>query len=124
MFRFIDQGDRDVAMRFDLTIPFARFAAMHIPQLGTPFKRYHIAPVWRGERPARGRFREFLQCDFDTIGTDSLASDIETALVIHDLLDKIGLGEFTIRVNHRQLLNGLLEQLGLLEKTTPLLRAR
>ena len=123
MFRFIDQGDRDVAMRFDLTIPFARFAAQNIGQLGTPFKRYHIAPVWRGERPARGRFREFLQCDFDTIGTDSLAADIETVLVIHDLLDRIGLGEFTIHVNHRQLLNGLLEQLGLLEQTVPLLRA-
>lgn len=123
MFRFTDQGDRDVAMRFDLTIPFARFAAQHVPQLGTPFKRYHIAPVWRGERPARGRFREFLQCDFDTIGTDSLAADIETALVIHDLLDQIGLGEFTIHINHRQLLNGLLEELGLLEQAVPLLRA-
>ncbi len=123
MFRFTDQGDRDVAMRFDLTIPFARFAAQNISQLGTPFKRYHIGPVWRGERPARGRFREFLQCDFDTIGTDSLAADIETVLVIHDLLEKIGLGEFEIHVNHRQLLNGLLEELELLERTVPLLRA-
>ncbi len=123
MFRFTDQGDRDVAMRFDLTIPFARFAAQNIPQLGTPFKRYHIAPVWRGERPARGRFREFLQCDFDTIGTDSLAADIESILVIHDLLERIGLGKFTIHVNHRQLLNGLLEELGLLKQTVPLLRA-
>ena len=123
LFRFIDQGDRDVAMRFDLTVPLARFAAQHIPQLGTPFKRYHIAPVWRGERPARGRFREFMQCDFDTIGTESLAADIETVLVIHDLLESIGLGEFTIHVNHRQLLNGVLEQHGLLEKTVPLLRS-
>lgn len=123
LFRFIDQGDRDVAMRFDLTVPFARFAAQHIPQLGTPFKRYHIAPVWRGERPARGRYREFLQCDFDTIGTESIAADIETVLVIHDLLHAIGLKKFTIHVNHRQLLNGVLEQHGLLDRTVPLLRA-
>ncbi|WP_390621950.1 histidine--tRNA ligase [Rubinisphaera italica] len=123
LYRFEDQGGRDVAMRFDLTIPFARFAAQNIGVLGTPFKRYHIAPVWRGERPARGRFREFVQCDFDTIGTDSLAADIETILVVHDLLDKIGIGEFTIRINHRQLLNGLLEQLGLLEHSKELLRA-
>ncbi|MBV09252.1 MAG: histidine--tRNA ligase [Rubinisphaera sp.] len=123
LYRFEDQGGRDVSMRFDLTIPFARFAAQNIGVLGTPFKRYHIAPVWRGERPARGRFREFVQCDFDTIGTDSLAADIETILVVHDLLDKIGIGEFTIRINHRQLLNGLLEQLGLLEHSKELLRA-
>ena len=123
LFRFIDQGDRDVAMRFDLTVPLARFAAQHIPQLGTPFKRYHIAPVWRGERPARGRYREFLQCDFDTIGTESIAADIETVLVIHDLLHAIGLENFTIHVNNRQLLNGVLEQHGLLERTVPLLRA-
>ncbi|HCS50379.1 MAG TPA: histidine--tRNA ligase [Planctomycetaceae bacterium] len=123
LYRFEDQGGRDVSMRFDLTIPFARFAAQNIGVLGTPFKRYHIAPVWRGERPARGRFREFVQCDFDTIGTDSLAADIETILVVHDLLDKIGIGEFTIRINHRQLLNGLLEQLGLREHSKELLRA-
>ncbi|MCA8985995.1 MAG: histidine--tRNA ligase [Planctomycetaceae bacterium] len=123
LFRFVDQGERDVAMRFDLTVPFARFAAQHIGILGTPFKRYHIAPVWRGERPARGRFREFIQCDFDTIGTESLAADIETLLVVHDLLEKLEVGEFTIRINHRQVLNGLLEQLGLLQHSSAVLRA-
>ena len=85
VFRFTDQGDRDVAMRFDLTVPLARFSAQHIQALGTPFRRYHIAPVWRGERPARGRFREFMQCDFDTIGTASNSADIETLLVINDV---------------------------------------
>src|SRR5580692_172307 len=69
LFRFTDNGGRDVALRFDLTVPFARFAAQHIGQLGTPFKRYHLGPVWRGERPQKGRYREFWQCDFDTIGT-------------------------------------------------------
>jgi len=120
MFQF---SDRDYAMRFDLTVPLARFAAQHIGVLGTPFKRYHIAPVWRGERPQRGRYREFMQCDFDTIGTDANSSDIETLMVIHDLFEALGFEKFTIRVNHRQLLNGLLDKLGILEKSTAVLRA-
>ena len=123
LFRFKDQGDRDVAMRFDLTIPFARFAAQHIGKLGTPFKRYHIGQVWRAEKPQKGRYREFIQCDFDTIGTDANASDIETLLVIHDLMEAIGFERFTIRINHRQLLNGLLEKLGVIEQSVGLLRA-
>lgn len=123
LFRFIDQGDRDVAMRFDLTVPFARFAAQNIGVLGTPFKRYHIGTVWRAEKPQKGRFREFMQCDFDTIGTEANASDIETLLVIHDLMEALGFSGFTIRVNHRQLLNGLLEKLGLAEKSVGVLRA-
>ena len=72
MFRFTDQGGRDVAMRFDLTIPFARFAAQHLGTLGTPFKRYHIGTVWRAEKPQKGRVREFRQCDVDTIGTTTM----------------------------------------------------
>lgn len=123
LFRFIDQGDRDVAMRFDLTVPFARFAAENIGVLGTPFKRYHIGTVWRAEKPQKGRFREFMQCDFDTIGTEANASDIETLLVIHDLMEALGFSGFTIRVNHRQLLNGLLEKLGLAETSVGVLRA-
>ncbi|HID22271.1 MAG TPA: histidine--tRNA ligase family protein, partial [Planctomycetaceae bacterium] len=123
LFRFVDQGERDVAMRFDLTVPLARFAAQHLQEIGTPFKRYHIATVWRAEKPQKGRFREFLQCDFDTIGTDSNAADIETLLVIHDLMDGIGFSRFQIRVNHRRVLNGLLEKLGLTEKAAGVLRA-
>ena len=69
LYRFQDHGGRDVGLRFDLTVPLARFAAQHIGELGTPFKRYHIATVWRGENTQRGRYREFMQCDFDTIGT-------------------------------------------------------
>jgi histidyl-tRNA synthetase len=123
VYRFKDQGDRDVAMRFDLTVPFARFAAEHIKELGTPFKRYHMGPVWRGENPAHGRFREFWQCDFDTIGTTSNAADIETVLVIHDLMRALGFERFTIRINNRLILNGLLEELKLAEHTAALLRA-
>src|SRR5579884_2179741 len=123
LYRFTDNGGRDVALRFDLTVPFARFAAMHIGQLGTPFKRYHIAPVWRGENTQRGRLREFVQCDFDTIGTTSNASDIEVVLVIHDLMRAIGFERFEIRVNNRLVLNGLLEEVGLSGQTTKVLRA-
>jgi histidyl-tRNA synthetase len=90
MYRFEDHGGRRVAMRFDLTVPLARFVAQHANELGTPFKRYHIATVWRGERAQRGRYREFMQCDFDTIGTKSIVADIETGLVINDLMRAIG----------------------------------
>jgi histidyl-tRNA synthetase len=123
LYRFRDHGDRDVALRFDLTVPFARFAAQYIGQLGTPFKRYHLGPVWRGERAQRGRYREFWQCDFDTIGTTANAADIEVALVIHDLMRALGIERFTIRINNRLILNGLLEEVGLAGKTAPLLIA-
>ena len=123
LFRFNDQGGRDVALRFDLTVPFARFAAEHLNDIGVPFKRYHQGTVWRGENTQRGRYREFMQSDFDTIGTDSNSADIETLLVIHDLFMALGLERFTIRVNNRLVLNGLLEKLGLAEKTSGVLRA-
>lgn len=123
LYRFQDHGGRDVGMRFDLTVPLARFAAQHINEIGTPFKRYHIATVWRGENTQRGRFREFMQCDFDTIGTTSAASDAETVLVAHDLLRAIGFERFKIHVNNRLVLNGLLESLGLAERATEVLRA-
>lgn len=123
MFRFDDQGGRDVSMRFDLTIPFARFAAQHLNDIGVPFKRYHLGTVWRAEKPQKGRYREFMQCDFDTIGTSSNSADIETLFVIHDLMVAIGFDKFVIRVNNRQVLNGLLESLGVTDKTVGILRA-
>src|SRR5437870_5366413 len=123
IYRFTDHGGRDVALRFDLTVPFARFAAQHIGQLSTPFKRYHMGPVWRGENTAYGRYREFWQCDFDIIGTTSNGADIEIALVIHDLMRGLGFERFAIHVNNRQVLNGLLEELGLAEQTRTLLQA-
>jgi histidyl-tRNA synthetase len=123
LFRFTDQGGRDVAMRFDLTVPFARFAAGHLNEIGVPFKRYHMGTVWRGENTQRGRYREFMQCDFDTIGTESNLADIETLLVIHDLFDAMGFTRFTIRVNSRLILNGLLEKLNLSGQSAAVLRA-
>ncbi len=122
LFRFTDQGERDVAMRFDLTVPLARFAAQHLQEIGTPFKRYHIATVWRAEKPQKGRFREFIQCDFDTLGTDSNIADAETLLVIHDLMERLGFSKFMIRINNRLVLNGLLEHLGLTGQTVGVLR--
>src|SRR3954463_10212974 len=122
IYRFLDHGQRDVALRFDLTVPFARFAAQYIGKLGTPFKRYAMGPVWRGENTAHGRYREFWQCDFDTIGTMSNAADIETALVIHDLMKALGFEHFQLRVNNRLVLNGFLEELGLAGNSVPILR--
>jgi histidyl-tRNA synthetase len=123
IYNFEDHGGRRVGLRFDLTVPLARFAAQHANELPTPFKPYHIAAVWRGERPQAGRFREFMQCDFDTLGTRSVVADIETVLVIHDLLREIGLKDFSIRLNNRMVLSGLLERLGLAERDGPVLRA-
>ena len=123
LYQFQDHGGRDVALRFDLTVPFARFAAQYIGKLGTPFKRYHMGPVWRGENTAHGRYREFWQCDFDTIGTTANAADVEVALVVCDLMRAIGFERFQLRVNNRLVLNGLLEQFGLAGKAAALLRA-
>ncbi|MBQ1455233.1 MAG: histidine--tRNA ligase [Thermoguttaceae bacterium] len=129
LYRFTDSGGRQVGMRFDLTVPFARFSAQHIGRLGTPFKRYHIAKVWRGENTQAGRYREFMQCDFDTIGTTSVLSDAETALVINDILQQVNLKsdepftDFTVHLNSRKILTGLLEKIGLADKTIPVLRA-
>jgi histidyl-tRNA synthetase len=119
------RGDKaaEMGLRFDLTVPFARFSAQYINQLGTPFKRYAMGPVWRGERPGQGRYREFWQCDFDTIGTTSNASDIETALVINDLFTAIGFDKFEVRINNRLILNGYLESQGLAAKAVPILRS-
>jgi histidyl-tRNA synthetase len=113
----------ELALRFDLTVPLARFVAKHIDELGVPFKRYAIGSVFRGERPAKGRFREFVQCDFDTIGTESAIADAETAQVIHDALTSAGVPEFTITLNNRKVLDGFLDVQGLSGRSGPVLRA-
>ncbi len=123
MYRFEDAGKRQVGMRFDLTVPFARFCAQHIGVLGTPFKRYHVGNVWRAENTQRGRYREFMQCDFDTIGTESVLADVEALLVIHELMVALGFEGFRVRINNRKVLTGLLERLGLAGRGGPVLRA-
>lgn len=122
LFRFTDNGGRDVALRFDLTVPLARFVAQHFNELSFPFKRYHIAPVWRGENSQKGRYREFYQCDFDIIGTKSNLADLEVAQVIFSALTALGINDFTIRINNRMILNGLMKQLELEDKTVQILR--
>lgn len=123
MFRFEDNGGRDVAMRFDLTVPFARFTAQHKEELYFPFKRYHISKVWRGEKPQAGRYREFVQCDFDTVGSDSAVSDFETLSLMKAALSAIGVDEIKIHVNHRGIFNRFLKKLGISEKSEDILRA-
>jgi histidyl-tRNA synthetase len=122
LFRFKDQGDRDVALRFDLTVPLARFASQHRNEINFPFRRYHIAPVWRAEKPQKGRYREFYQCDFDIIGTKGITSDIETLLLISQIFEKIRL-KYKVRLNHRVILNGLIEKFASSKNQTSVLRA-
>lgn len=122
IYRFLDHGKRDVALRFDLTVPLARFVSEHFNELIFPFKRYHIAPVWRGENTQKGRYREFYQCDFDILGSNSVNSDIEILLVIKSGLDAINGGDYLININNRKILNLILEKLGITEKYVEILR--
>jgi histidyl-tRNA synthetase len=110
LYKFADQGGRMVALRYDLTVPLARYVGMN-PNLRYPFRRYHIAPVWRAERPQKGRFREFYQCDVDLVGIDSPQADAECICIDCDVLSALGLDEFAVHVNHRGFLDGLLESL-------------
>lgn len=107
MYRFEDAGGREVGLRYDLTVPLARVVAMHQNDLVLPFKRYHIAPVWRAENPQRGRFREFWQCDADIAGSASPLADAEVIAIMAEALEAIGLPRFTIRISHRRLLESL-----------------
>jgi histidyl-tRNA synthetase len=123
MFEFEDQGGRRVALRFDLTVPLARFVAEHQNELPLPFRRYHIGTVWRGERPQKGRYREFHQCDADLIGAVGPAADAEILTMFARVYGALGVEGFVIRVNDRRILSGLLETLSLTDKTVPVLRA-
>ncbi|MFZ2780544.1 MAG: histidine--tRNA ligase [Rectinemataceae bacterium] len=122
VYRFKDNGDRDVALRFDLTVPFARFMAEHVDALYLPFRRYHMAKVWRGENTQRGRYREFMQCDFDIVGTDSAAADADIILTIAEAMRALEVGEVRIRVNHRGLFNRFLAVRGVAAKSVAVLR--
>ena len=106
-------GEADLALRYDLTVPLARVAARYGSQLPTPFKRYQIAPVWRADRPGKGRYREFFQCDVDTIGSDSLTADAATLVAVTDALDALGLTGFRVQLNSRKALRGLVEAYGI-----------
>src|SRR6056297_571477 len=122
MYRFHDQGNRDVAMRFDLTVPFARFMARNENDLIIPFKRYHIDKVWRGENTQRGRYREFTQCDFDIVGTDTASADFEILLLIVRSMEALGLSAFTVHLSHRGIFNRFLGHIGAAEHSVEILR--
>ena len=123
IYRF-NKGDNDLSLRFDLTVPLARYVAAHYNDLVFPFKRYQMSKVFRGERPQKGRFREFYQCDIDIIGNDELSIlyDAEMPAVIYHVFKKLGIGDFTIRLNNRKVLGGFFASLGLSDKIEEILR--
>ena len=123
IYRF-QKGDTDMALRFDLTVPLARYVAQHAGELAFPFKRYQMSKVFRGERPQKGRFREFYQCDIDVIGVDSLdiVYDAEMPAVIYNVFKELAFGAFTIRMNNRKVLNGFFSALGYADKIGDILR--
>ncbi len=123
IYRF-NKGDNDLSLRFDLTVPLAKYVAQKYNDLIFPFKRYQIGKVYRGERPQKGRYREFYQCDIDVIGNEtlSLVYDAEIPAIIYNLFKKLNFGKFTIRINNRKILNGFFSSLDLTEKTTDILR--
>ncbi len=118
------KGDTDLAMRFDLTVPLAKYVALYHNNLTFPFKRYQIGKVYRGERPQKGRFREFYQCDIDIIDRDELniVYDAEVLAVIYTVFNKLELPTFKIYINNRKLLSGFLESLDIADKTVDVLR--
>jgi len=123
-YTFKDNGGRNVALRYDQTVPFARYVAMNYPDLPMPFKRYQISRVWRADKPAKGRYREFYQCDIDIIGTTDLLAEAEIARVIVAVYTKLGIKNFKIKINNRRFMNSILNRLGIPEELqTQVLRA-
>lgn len=116
LYRFKDNGGRDVGMKFDLTVPLARVVAMYQNDIPLPFKRYQIQPVFRAEKPQKGRFREFYQCDVDCVGTSSMLADAEYIEMACDLLKELGVKEYQIKINNRRILNGFFEYAGVDKK--------
>jgi histidyl-tRNA synthetase len=107
-------------LRYDLTVPFARYVVMNRNEITFPFKRYQMQPVWRGDRPQKGRYREFYQCDADVVGTDSLLCEAEIVLMIQEVFDRLGLKDFTIKINNRKILEGIAIVHGMQDQLTDL----
>ncbi len=118
------KGDSDLSLRFDLTVPLAKYVALHYGELAFPFRRYQIGKVYRGERAQRGRFREFYQADIDMIGDGKLdvSNEAEMPAIIYQVFDRLGLRRFQVRVNNRKILNGFYEMLGLSEQAGDVMR--
>src|SRR5690606_22084781 len=100
------------ALRYDLTVPFARYVVMHQNEIALPFKRFQIQPVWRADRPQRGRYREFYQCDVDVVGSPSLLNEAEFILIYNEALVELGLKDFNIKLNNRKILSGIAQIVG------------
>ena len=100
------------ALRYDLTVPFARYVVMHQSEISFPFKRFQVQPVWRADRPQKGRYREFYQCDADVVGSPSLLNEAEFILIYHEALTNLGLRDFDIKINNRKILSGIAEIIG------------
>jgi histidyl-tRNA synthetase len=113
VFSLQDEDEQWLSLRYDLTAPLARHVAEHAQRLPKPYRRYAIGPVWRNEKPGPGRFRQFIQCDADTVGTDNVAADAEACLLMADVISKLGISEFRVRLNNRKVLDGLLEAAGI-----------
>lgn len=118
IYRF-EKGDTDLALRFDLTVPLARYVAQHFSELTFPFRRYHIGKVYRGEKAQRGRFREFYQCDIDIVGNGTLdiINDAEIPSIIYSTFKELGFNSFTIKINNRKVLKGFFQWLGIFDST-------
>lgn len=131
MFKLLNRGDKfkkavgsgekesdfsELALKYDQTVPFARFVVQHQNDLVFPFKRYQIQPVWRADRPGKGRYREFYQCDVDVVGTESLLCEVEFIQIFNELLTTLRIPEFTIRINNRKILSGIAEVIGEADK--------
>jgi histidyl-tRNA synthetase len=110
------------ALRYDLTIPFARYVATHFHELNFPFRRYQLQPVWRADRPQKGRYREFYQCDADVVGSKSLINEVELAHIYLTVFEKLGI-DVELRINHRKILEGLAAACGGIENTVPITTA-
>lgn len=110
--RLITSDISEKGLRYDLTVPFARYVVMNRHDIAFPFKRYQIQPVWRADRPQKGRYREFFQCDADVVGTDSLVCEAEIVLMIRESFAALGITDYTIKINHRGILSGLAEIMG------------
>ena len=135
MFKILNRGDKfkkavgngnkesdfsELALKYDQTVPFARFVVQHQNEITFPFKRYQIQPVWRADRPGKGRYREFYQCDVDVVGTDSLLCEVEFIHIFNQLLSTLRIPRFTIRINNRKILSGIAEVIGESDRIVPI----
>lgn len=122
IYTFQDRGNRRIGLRYDLTVPISKVLTIYKNKINLPFKRYQIQPVWRADKPQRGRYREFVQCDIDTFGSNSPVTDAEIIAILYTCLSKLGFSQFQININSRQVLNNLLNSAGIKKNKNPILQ--